>query len=86
MVVAVRRRLRDLAGRHGAGCARPVLDHDRLAEQLRHARRQDARNDVGAAARREADHHPNRFAGIVLRMDDTAEKREEQQSFSHRMH
>ena len=87
--VAIGRRFGDLSRGHGAGRARPVLDHDRLAEELRHARRQDARHDVGAAARRKADHHANRLVRVArnlsLGLRRPGEQRQEEKNFSHRM-
>jgi hypothetical protein len=83
--VAVGRRLRHLPGGHGAGRAWPVLDHHRLAEKLGHARREDARHHVGAAAGREAHDHADRLAGIVLRLRGACEQQRPEKESSHRM-
>ena len=65
--VAIRRRLRHMARGDGAGRAGPVVDHDRLAEQLGEPGLQDARHYIGAAARRKAHHHAHGLRRIVLR-------------------
>ena len=62
--VAVRRRLGHLVGRDAGAAARPVLDHDRLAQGLAERIAHGAGDIVGGAARREADHQLHRFVGI----------------------
>jgi hypothetical protein len=51
--VAVRCRLGDRFRCEIAVGAGPVLDHDRLAERLRHRLRDETRHEVGRAARRD---------------------------------
>jgi hypothetical protein len=64
--VTIGRRLRDKLGAE-CGCgARPVVDHDLLAEQLGKLGRDRARGDVGPATRRERDDQPYRPVGIGL--------------------
>src|SRR6185503_1941786 len=46
--------------------AAAVLHHHLLAEQLRHARLQDAADEVGGAAGRERHDHAQRPVGIAL--------------------
>ena len=53
--VAVGRRAGQRQRRRRAAAARPVLDHDRLAEFLRQRRGHGARDDIGRPARGEAD-------------------------------
>ena len=53
-------------GDHAAGAA-DVLDDDLLAERLRHAVLDDARDRIGRAAGRERHHERDRTAGIGLR-------------------
>ncbi len=65
--VAVGRRFRDDVGAEIAGGAAAVVDDDRLAELRRQRLDDDARNDVGAAARRIRDDELDRPGGIVLR-------------------
>src|SRR6516225_9836456 len=54
-------------GREAAGGARLALDHDRLAEPIRHFLGHDAGEDVDVPARREAVHHFDEVTGIGLR-------------------
>ena len=65
--VAVLRRLRDDAAGDGAAGARPVLDHELLAQDFRQPVGDDAGRDVGAAAGAEADQDANRPCRPVLR-------------------
>ncbi len=65
--VAVGGRLRDDVGRDRARSAGPVLDDDRLAEQLGHALAERSRHDVGAAARCETNEQPDRLLRPGLR-------------------
>jgi hypothetical protein len=77
--VAVGRRLRRHVRADGAAGAGLVLDHDRLAEALAQLLRHDARDDVGGAARREADHQLHRTVGVIgLRRCDGGRQREQQ--------
>src|SRR5581483_5263300 len=64
---AVGRRFRDHLDRDHGARTRLVLDHDRLAEQLLEAGLHDARHRIRAAARREADDHPDRVLRIGAR-------------------
>ncbi len=64
--VTVRSGFRDVLGAERAVGARPVLDHDRLAERSAELVRQQPRHEVGRAARCEADHEADRAGGIVL--------------------
>ena len=65
--IAVGRGARCVArGNHPPGSA-DVLDHDLLAERLRHAVLNDARDRIGYAAGRERHHEGNGTAGIDLR-------------------
>ena len=64
--IAVGRRLGDRIDPDGAAGARPVVDHDRLAETLLEMRLQGARQDVGAAAGREGHDQADRLGGIRL--------------------
>ena len=65
--VAVRRRARDRAGADIAGRAGAVLDHHRLAHRLVQMRGDDARQNVGRAARRPRHQQRDRAGGIGLR-------------------
>ena len=53
--IGTRPRLRAAGDPRGAPGAGYVLDHDLLAERLRHVLADDARHDVGGAAGRERD-------------------------------
>ena len=64
--VAVRRRLGDRARRDDAAGARPVLDHEGLAEPLLELLPEHAGEDVGAAAGRERNHDGDRPRRIIL--------------------
>ncbi len=64
---AVRRRGLDRVGRDAADGAGTILDDHRLAERGRHLLGDDARDDVGGAARREADEDLDRLVDLVLR-------------------
>ena len=66
--VAVGRRARDAADADAAAGAADVLDDHRLTERGPHALRQDARHDVGRAARRERHDHRDRPRRIGLRV------------------
>jgi len=83
--VAVGWRLRHLPRRDRSGCARPVVDHDRLAEKLRHARRKNARHYVGAAARREPHHHAHRPVRIILRSRAEGDRNRQEEELPHTM-
>ena len=50
-----------------------MIDHDALAEQLAHPVADYARDDRGAAARRERNHQRDRPGRIILRAYDAAE-------------
>ena len=65
--VAVGRRARGGFGADVARKSRPVLDHERLAEQVRQPLPDEARHDVGRVAGRKADHDPHRPRRIGLR-------------------
>ena len=52
-----------------AACAGAVVDHDRLTQRFGKARRQQAREHVGAPARREGHDDTYRAAGKLLRAD-----------------
>ena len=67
--VAVGRGLGDEVGADVAARARPVVDHDLLREALGELLRDDASDDVGAAARREGDDEADRLGGISFRRD-----------------
>ena len=58
--VAVGLRLGDEVGADASIAAGPVVDDDRLPQALMHAGRELARDDIGAAARRERQHDMNR--------------------------
>jgi hypothetical protein len=62
--VAVGGRLRDHDGSDAGACAGPVVDHDRLAEQLGHFVREDAGGEVGDAAAGKTDHQSHRSVGV----------------------
>ena len=49
-----------------AAGAAAVVDDDLLAERFTEFLRDDAADDVGAAAGRKADHHADRFGGVTL--------------------
>ena len=66
--IAVRVGLRHCARRDGAVGADPILDDEALAEVDGELAGDRARDHVGAAARREADHHADRLHGIGLRL------------------
>jgi hypothetical protein len=72
--------LRAHGGLHAdrAARARSVVDDDGLAQRIRHFLRDDARHDVGAAARRERHDHPDRLGRILasLRRDVGGRERE----------
>ena len=74
--VAVRRRPHDHLGPDVAGGARPVVDHQRLAELIRQPLSDDARDDVGRAAGREGDDQAHRPRRISLREGDTRDGRQ----------
>src|SRR5579872_5026454 len=61
----VRRRVRHILGRDRAASARLVLDDECLAEALRQFLRNDPRDDVVRAARRETYDHLDRRLGIA---------------------
>jgi hypothetical protein len=65
-VVAVGRRFRRELRRDHPGGAPAVLDEDGLAEVLGELLRDDAPDDVGAAAGREADEHTDRLGWVLL--------------------
>ena len=65
--VAVGRRLGDELDRDDRLRARPVLDDHRLPEALGQLRREQARDEVVAAAGRVADDDPDRLRRVVLR-------------------
>src|SRR5262249_24078063 len=65
--VAVRRRARGGLGADVAAGARPVVDHDLLAQQLREAGRDDAGRGIGAATGREWRDQPNDAVRVSLR-------------------
>ena len=64
--VAVRRRARDDRGADIARRAGAIFDHDRLAERLLQMAADDARQDVGRAARRERHDERDVARGIGL--------------------
>ena len=64
--VTVGRRFRDDLGSELAAGAAAIVDHDLLTEGLAQFMRDDAADDVGAAAGRKADDHPYRFRRIRL--------------------
>src|SRR3990172_7302342 len=66
---AAGRPLRAPPGADGAGRPGAVIDDDRLAQQLGHARRDQARGDVGRAARGKRHDDAYRLCGGVLRPD-----------------
>src|SRR5262249_10601340 len=59
--------------------ARPVVDHDLLAERLRHAGRHDARRDVGGSTPCIGDQPADRLARIVLRLNTRNPRRQHNQ-------
>ena len=65
--VAVRRRLADRGDADGSAGARPVLDHDRLVDLLRHLLEHDAADDVVGGAGGERDDRLDVPLGPVLR-------------------
>ncbi len=65
--VAVRRGLGDVFGADIAGGARPVLDHELLAEPLRQMLPREPRDGVGCAAGRERDDQMHRPRRVSLR-------------------
>jgi hypothetical protein len=76
--VAVGRRLQRGVDADGAAGARPVVDDHRLPEALAKARREDARDGVGAAARRKGDDETHGLGGIRLRQRRQWEGQREQ--------
>ena len=70
--VTVSRRLGDKVGGDGAGGAGAVLDQHRVAPDLGEALRNHPRDDVGAAAWREADQDANRFGRVSLCLRSSA--------------
>ena len=73
--VAVGRALGDVVGADDARARRPVLHHEALPQALAQVLRQDAADDVGAAAGREGDDHAHRARGIVLGRRASREKK-----------
>jgi hypothetical protein len=65
--VAVGRGLRDHVGGDGAARAGAVLDHERLPEVFLQLLRDEARDHVGSAARRESHQHLRGLVRICLR-------------------
>ena len=65
--IAVGRGTGGAAGSDHAAGAADVLDDELLAERLRHAVLDDARDRIGGAAGRERHHQRDRTAGIGLR-------------------
>ena len=65
--VAVGGALRDDVGADVAARAGPIVDQHLLREALGELLRDRARDDVGAAARRESDDEANRLGGVGLR-------------------
>src|SRR5262249_50144617 len=74
--VAVRRRPHNRLGGDIACCTRPVLDHEGLTELLGQPLGEQARDDVGRRARREADDDAHRPRRIGLRPRYTRDRRE----------
>ncbi len=64
--VAVGRRLRRDVGSYHAAGARPVVDHDLLAEHVGHFLRHHAADQIGRLARRPRHYHAQRAVGIIL--------------------
>jgi hypothetical protein len=71
--VAVRRGLRRGLEGDVAVRARPVLHDEALAERLGELRRDDARDDVGGAARPVGHQDPHRLCRVVLRAGGPAQ-------------
>src|SRR5262249_44205987 len=67
--VAVRRRARDGLGADVAAGARPVVDNDLLAQQLRQASSDDTGRGVGASTGRERRDQPNGTVRVSLRLN-----------------
>ena len=65
--VAVSRLVGDIFGRGSATRGRPVLDHDRLPQQLRQFLPDQAGEDIVAAAGRKTDDHADRPARVARR-------------------
>ena len=70
--VAVGRRLRHHVGADRAARAAAILHQHRLPHRLLHALRDDARGDVGGAARRERHDDADRFRRKSLRLGEAA--------------
>jgi hypothetical protein len=64
--VTVRRRARHQFGADRAGSARPVVDNDLLAPGFAHFLTQQARQDIGVAARCVGHHEADGFCGVRL--------------------
>src|SRR6266568_898056 len=89
--VSVGRGLGDDVGADIAARAGPVVDHDLLREALGELLRDDASDDVGAAARREGDDEADRLGGIGVRRRgrlrrQCRERRRERQSGAAALH
>ena len=63
--MAIGRRVRHHLGRDVAAGAWPVVDDDRLAQNLFELAREDTSEDVARAARRECEHHGD-WAGRII--------------------
>ncbi len=81
--VTVGLRLGDLLGADRAAGAALVLDHDLLAELFRQRHRQDAREDVGRAARRERHDELHRLVRVLLRQRGRARQHQRQPRGQH---
>jgi hypothetical protein len=87
--IAVRRALRHEIGADDAVRACAVLHDHLMAEELGQLRRNEARNEVDRAARRERDHEAHRVRGIVLRTGaegDESKESGEGRAYGHRSH
>ena len=73
--VAVLRRARDVFGGDAGAGARPVLDHDLLAEEPAHAGAHGARREVGDGAGPEADDDAHRTVRVVVGGERPARRR-----------
>ena len=84
--VAVLRRIGDRLVAEQPSGARPVLHDDGLTELLLHALRDDARDDVGAAAGAERDDHLDGLRRVVLRRRRRCNARRQRAGGGHRQH
>src|SRR5260370_32438274 len=74
--VAVRGSANDGFGRYVGAGARPVLNDEWLAESLRQPWPQEARENIGCAARAEADDQVHRLRRVALRPCNARDSRQ----------